>query len=154
MVALEPLLDQTLNDATKPALSNQTSDKSVTSTKEDSRDLDFAEERPGWKGYVEWEKYPEKKAQGAAILASHKFPPPPEFQLAPVPDTNPVLEGVRWKMWHRAVGGALKSIPEQSWTTVIEEKHPDMLHLLQFPYNGEPPKVRRCEEAFLHMLTQ
>lgn len=21
-----------------------------------------------------------------------------------------------------------------------EEKHPDMLHLLEFPYNGEPPK--------------
>jgi sulfite oxidase len=57
-----------------------------------------------------------------------------------VPDTNPVLEGIRWKLWHKAIGGTLKDIPEISWKTVLEEKHPDMLHLLQFPYNGEPPK--------------
>jgi hypothetical protein len=35
----------------------------------------FAEERVGWKGYVEWEKYPEKKAAAAKILAEHTFPP-------------------------------------------------------------------------------
>ena len=101
----------------------------------------FAEETPGWKGYVEWEKYPEKKRKAAKILARYRFPPPPEFQLAPVPDTNPVLSGERWVMWHKAVGGALTRIPEESWSRVIEEKHPDMLHLLKFPYNGEPPKV-------------
>jgi sulfite oxidase len=44
-------------------------------------------------------------------------------------------------MWHKAIGGPLKSVPEESWLRVIQEKHPDMLHLLQFPYNGEPPKV-------------
>lgn len=75
-------------------------------------------------------------------MARYTFPPPPEFQLGPIPDTNPVLEGERWKLWHRAIGGALTNVPEESWATVIREKHPDMLHLLQFPYNGEPPKVK------------
>jgi sulfite oxidase len=75
------------------------------------------------------------------MLANFKFPPPPEFQLGPIPDTNPVLDGIRWKLWHKAVGGPLTNVPEDSWKTVLEEKHPDMLHLLQFPYNGEPPKV-------------
>jgi hypothetical protein len=45
-------------------------------------------------------------------------------------------------MWHKAVGGPLHDVPEESWLRVVQEKHPDMLHLLQFPYNGEPPKVR------------
>lgn len=43
-------------------------------------------------------------------------------------------------MWHHAVGGELTTVPEDSWEIVLKEKHPDMLHLLQFPYNGEPPK--------------
>ena len=101
----------------------------------------FAEEISGWKGYIEWENYPEKKRKAAEILARYRFPPPPEFQLGPIPDTNPVLQGERWMMWHKAVGGALTRMPEESWARVIEEKHPDMLHLLRFPYNGEPPKV-------------
>ena len=42
--------------------------------------------------------------------------------------------------WHKAVVGLLTSVPEESWVRVIQEKHPDMLHLLDFPYNGEPPK--------------
>ncbi|KAI0430522.1 sulfite oxidase [Xylaria sp. FL1042] len=98
------------------------------------------DEFPGWSGYVEWEDYPEKKKAAHEILMSHKFPPPPEFQLEQIPGTNPVLEGVRWKEWHRAIGGRLKDIPDESWDIVLEEKHPNMLHLLQFPYNGEPPK--------------
>ena len=61
--------------------------------------------------------------------------------MEPLPKTNPVLEGVRWKQWHKAVGGPLYRVPEVSWLRVVEEKHPDMLHLLEFPYNGEPPKV-------------
>lgn len=44
-------------------------------------------------------------------------------------------------MWHKAVGGPLTSVPEESWLRVVQEKHADMLHLLEFPYNGEPPKV-------------
>lgn len=90
--------------------------------------------------YIEWEDYPEKKAKAAKIMLANEFPPPPEFQLGPIPDSNPVLEGVRWKAWHKAIGGPLTSVPEESWLRVIQEKHPDMLHLLQFPYNGEPPK--------------
>ncbi|KAL7933846.1 Oxidoreductase, molybdopterin-binding domain-containing protein [Trichoderma chlorosporum] len=91
-------------------------------------------------GYVEWEEYPEKKTRARKRFSQHIFPPPPEFQLGPVPATNPVLEGVRWGLWHKAIGGTLTSVPENSWKTVLKEKHPGTLHLLQFPYNGEPPK--------------
>lgn len=35
----------------------------------------FKEEREGWTGYWEWEKYPEKKKQAAEILAKYQFPP-------------------------------------------------------------------------------
>ena len=138
-----PLRDQTLSDHTQP----MTSDVNGHGPNEEHPAVDvdevFAEELPGWRGYIEWENYPEKRAIAAAMLAkaAPTFPPPPEFQLGPIPDSNPVLEGVRWKMWHKALGGPLKSIPEESWLRVIEEKHRDMLHLLQFPYNGEPPKV-------------
>ena len=34
----------------------------------------FAEERKGWKGYIEWEKYPEKKKQAIEILKRYDFP--------------------------------------------------------------------------------
>lgn len=34
----------------------------------------FPEERDGWKGYVEWEKYPEKRKEAEAILAGYDFP--------------------------------------------------------------------------------
>lgn len=47
---------------------------------------------------------------------------------------------MRWKQWHCAIGGALNTVADNSWETVLREKHPEMLHLLQFPYNGEPPK--------------
>lgn len=57
----------------------------------------FAEEKKGWTGYIEWERYPEKKAEGAKVLAQYNFPHPPEFQLVPPPASNPLLEGVRWK---------------------------------------------------------
>ncbi|KAK3712954.1 hypothetical protein LTR37_008839 [Vermiconidia calcicola] len=105
----------------------------------------FAEERKGWKGYVEWEKYPEKKKQAAEALAQYKFPHPPEFQLEPIPQTNPLLEGVRWKQYHYAMGSTLKDAPEISWKYVQKEKSEDMLHVLQFPYNGEPPRSRLVE---------
>lgn len=102
----------------------------------------FAEEKKGWKGYVEWEKYPDKKAEAAKILSGYKFPGPPEFQLNPIPQTNPLLEGVRWKQYHYAMGDTLKDIPDISWKYVKSEKSEDMIHVLQFPYNGEPPRVR------------
>lgn len=140
-----PIRDQTLHRETDSTISKQSTRTSIEPPilpASINQETEFAEEYPGWRGYVEWENYPDKKAKAAAILASHIFPPPPEFQLLPIPGTNPVLEGVRWKMWHKAVGGPLTSIPEESWLRVIQEKHRDMLHLLQFPYNGEPPKVR------------
>jgi sulfite oxidase len=34
----------------------------------------FPEERPGWGGYIEWERYPEKKKEAEAILAKYDFP--------------------------------------------------------------------------------
>ncbi|CAK5270646.1 unnamed protein product [Mycena citricolor] len=113
----------------------------------------FAEERVGWSGYVEWEQYPEKKDRAQAILRAHQFtpipgqPPPsctqppltrpssaPEFQLVPLPTTNPILIGHRWKEYHAALG--LASIVDFSWQTVLAEK-PDLIHVLDFPYNGE-----------------
>jgi len=33
-------------------------------------------------------------------------------------------------------------MPAESWLYVEKEKAPDMLHVLAFPYNGEPPRVR------------
>ncbi|KAF2733396.1 molybdopterin binding oxidoreductase [Polyplosphaeria fusca] len=104
------------------------------------RDKLFYRERKGWKGFVEWENYPDKKAAAHKILTSQTWPPNPEYQMAEIPGTLPVLPGTYWKMWHHAVGGELDSVPEDSWDLVLKEKHPDMLHLLQFPYNGEPPK--------------
>ncbi|KAG7129050.1 Sulfite oxidase like protein [Verticillium longisporum] len=100
----------------------------------------FAEEREGWKGYIEWEKYPEKKEQAQKILAQYDFPDPPEFQLVPLPDTNPLLTGERFKQYHYACG--LDYIPRVSWEYVQKEKAKDMIHVLQFPYNGEPVRVR------------
>lgn len=35
----------------------------------------FAEEHPGWHGYVEWEDYPEKRAEASEILKNYDFPP-------------------------------------------------------------------------------
>jgi sulfite oxidase len=89
----------------------------------DDPDFVVREERKGWNGYVEWEDYPEKKIKAHARFLRYKFPPPPEFQLGPVPATNPVLEGVRWKLWHKAIGGRLTNVPEESWETVLEVLH-------------------------------
>ncbi|KAI9815314.1 MAG: hypothetical protein M1827_002794 [Pycnora praestabilis] len=103
----------------------------------------FEEERKGWHGYIEWEKYPEKKAEAAKILAAYDFPPPPEFQLVQIPPgRNPLVEGVRWKQYHAALGPTLRDLPDQSWDFVKKEKSADMLHVLDFPYNGEPPRAR------------
>ncbi|KAF9449119.1 molybdopterin binding oxidoreductase [Macrolepiota fuliginosa MF-IS2] len=92
------------------------------------------EEKPGWKGYVEWEKYPEKKDAAHNILIRKKFSPIPEFQFVPLPKTNPILIGHRWKEYHQALG--IGSIVDYSWEVVQKEK-PDLIHVLDFPYNGE-----------------
>jgi len=59
--------------------------------------------------------------------------------LVPLPNTNPVLTGERWKQYHSACG--LDYITNFSWETVLKEKAEDMIHVLQFPYNGEAPGV-------------
>lgn len=84
---------------------------------------------------MEWENFPEKKGKAHEILKTIKTKNP-EYQMGPIPDTNPVLEGIDYKIWHRAIGGELKTVSDDSWETVLREKHPEMLHLLQFPYNG------------------
>ncbi|KAG5723946.1 Sulfite oxidase [Termitomyces sp. T112] len=94
----------------------------------------FAEEKSGWRGYIEWEDYPKKKAEAAKILNSKEFSHSPEFQLVPLPKTNPVLIGERWKQYHDCLG--LSEIVKDSWDIVQQEK-PDLIHLLDFPYNGE-----------------
>jgi sulfite oxidase len=97
--------------------------------------------------YVEWEDYPEKKAKAHKILASQTFPPCPDFQWGPIPGTNPVLPGDDFKAWHAAIGGEMTPVADDSWKMVLKEKHPEMLHLLQFPYNGEPPKRLTTSKA-------
>ena len=32
-------------------------------------------------------------------------------------------------------------MPKESWDIVKKEKADDMIHVLEFPYNGEPPRV-------------
>ncbi|KAI9688636.1 MAG: hypothetical protein M1822_000993 [Bathelium mastoideum] len=105
----------------------------------------FEEERPGWKGFIQWETYKDKKAKAREILARYAFDKPPEFQLAPLPGTNPILGGDRWKEYHLALGPTIRDIPDISWEYVLKEKSPDMIHVLQFPYNGEPPRRRLIE---------
>ncbi|KAG8166683.1 hypothetical protein KVR01_002372 [Diaporthe batatas] len=105
----------------------------------------FPEELEGWKGYIEWEKYPEKKKEAEAILDRYDFPDPPEYQLQHVPPNNPLLTGERFKQYHYALGPTVASIPDISWNYVLEEKSKDMIHVLQFPYNGEPPRDRLVE---------
>ena len=42
--------------------------------------------------------------------------------------------------YHTVLGPTLKDIPTESWATVQKEKAADMIHVLDFPYNGEPPR--------------
>lgn len=44
----------------------------------------FPEEIDGWKGYIEWEKYPEKKKEAEAILEQYDFPDVSSSSLADV----------------------------------------------------------------------
>ncbi|KAH8587368.1 Oxidoreductase, molybdopterin-binding domain-containing protein [Bisporella sp. PMI_857] len=119
--------------------------------------INLKQEYPGWHGYVKYEKYPDRREAIRKYISKFDFPDPPEFQLVPLPKTNPVLEGVRWKQYHYAFGGAggsgwegewgLKDIPRESWEFVQKEKSKDMIHVLQFPYNGEPPRDRLVQSV-------
>jgi len=87
------------------------------------------------------------------VMLTSSFVQPPEFQLRPLPDTNPVLEGVRWKQYHGAMGTTLENLPAESWEIVKQEKAEDMLHILEFPYNGEPPKVFPSLTTYIRPIT-
>lgn len=52
----------------------------------------------------------------------------------------------RWKEYHEALG--LRYIVDFSWETVQKEK-PDLIHLLDFPYNGETTR----EQLLMGKLT-
>lgn len=111
----------------------------------------------GWTGYVEWGAHPDRIKLAEKVLAVNSFTPipgrfhptmhllivayifPSEFQLAPLPDTNPILIGHRWKEYHAALGPSLAAVPDQSWEIIQREKRmSDMLTVLDFPFNGEP----------------
>ncbi|KAJ5131488.1 uncharacterized protein N7515_007527 [Penicillium bovifimosum] len=137
-----PILDQSGSDTVHiypPPVTKLVKDEEAIASVGDRAKL-FTRERDGWKGYVEWENYPEKKAKAHKILTSQTFNPSPDFIFGPIPGTNPVLPGDDFKDWHTALGGELTTAADDSWRCVLREKHADMLHLLQFPYNGEPPK--------------
>ena len=77
--------EQSIRDQTSPEAGGSVEDGRVGEGDdlEEDPNIAFAEEHPGkWRGYIEWEDYPEKRRKVAEILARHKFPPPPEFQLA------------------------------------------------------------------------
>ncbi|KAI5793191.1 Oxidoreductase, molybdopterin-binding domain-containing protein [Geopyxis carbonaria] len=100
----------------------------------------FPETLPGWDGYIDWEGQPDLKAAANRLLAAGTFSAPPEFQLVPLPTTNPVLKSPRWAEYHAALRTPwLRAVPARSWATVVQEKAADMIHLLEFPYNGETP---------------
>ncbi|OQD87530.1 hypothetical protein PENANT_c005G07289 [Penicillium antarcticum] len=131
-----PILDQSESETVHlypPPVSKLMKDEEAIASVGDRAKL-FTRERD------EWENYPEKKAKAKKILNSQTFDPCPDFQFGPIPGTNPVLPGDDFKEWHAALGGELATVADDSWRCVLREKHADMLHLLQFPYNGEPPK--------------
>jgi hypothetical protein len=75
--------EQSMRDQTADAVEESATNGFVDQHDEPAEDpnVTFAEEYPGkWRGYIEWENYPEKRKKAAEILARHKFPPPPEFQ--------------------------------------------------------------------------
>ena len=45
----------------------------------------FHEEVDGWHGYIEWEKYPEKKAEAANILSQYSFADVKDIPLFVIP---------------------------------------------------------------------
>ncbi|KAI8978715.1 sulfite oxidase mitochondrial precursor [Trametes punicea] len=93
--------------------------------------------------FVEWEGKPDRKRVASEILKTKQsqvwIPRITEFQFVPLPKTNPVLVGHCWKEYHEALG--LKGIVDFSWAAALTEK-PGMIHLLDFPYNGETSRSK------------
>lgn len=48
---------------------------------------------------------------------------------------------MKYRHYHYAMGPTISNMPDISWEYVKKEKSEDMIHVLQFPYNGEPPRV-------------
>jgi hypothetical protein len=48
-----------------------------------------------------------------------------------------------YRYYHYAMGLGLAEMPDISWKYVLKEKSEDMIHVLEFPYNGEPPRVSK-----------
>ena len=63
-------------------------------------------------------------------LRQHTWTPIPEFQLVPLPSTNPILLGHRWKEYHLALGPNLNKIHEESWEIFKKEKRDNMVSAL------------------------
>jgi hypothetical protein len=51
------------------------------------------------------------------------------------------------RYYHYAMGAGLSDMPDISWKYVLKEKSEDMIHVLQFPYNGEPPRVSKHSQT-------
>lgn len=47
----------------------------------------------------------------------------------------------------------MDSYTNHSWDFVQKEKAADMIHVLQFPYNGEPPRVSFRNMRFRRSFT-
>lgn len=47
---------------------------SIKEGQKEEKDIFFKEERKGWSGYIEWERYPEKRKEAERILAKYEFP--------------------------------------------------------------------------------
>jgi sulfite oxidase len=47
--------------------------------------------------------------------------------LNPLPSTNPILLGHRWKAYHKALGPHLTDTHEESWKIFKEEKKDNMV---------------------------
>ncbi|KAJ9103795.1 hypothetical protein QFC21_002257 [Naganishia friedmannii] len=84
-----------------------------------------------WKGFIDWENNPEKKEEATKILEGYVWPSIPEFQLNPLPATNPILLGHRWKAYHKALGPHLADAHEESWKVFKEEKKDNMEDLMK-----------------------
>jgi len=63
------------------------------------------------------------------------WPSIPEFQLNPLPSTNPILLGHRWKAYHKALGPHLTNAHEESWKIFKEEKKDNMVSRIQESYD-------------------
>lgn len=65
-----------VTDLKKPDTGSKPADLKLRS-KDDvpaKADMNFKDELPGWHGYIEWEKYPEKKAKARELLKKYDFP--------------------------------------------------------------------------------